>query len=410
MKPHFRQQTADPRLTPVQRIRLHGCKELLSARGLVSAIAHCAAAVLVVAAWAEDLSAQKKGERVRVLAGSAMRAAPGGQVVGVLSRVYEAPVEMVQGSAVRLKLNGFVAENDVRIERNGARGVMGGTGGRSDDGGTLRTGRGEKEPALAALQRGAVVFPGQKASSYFAVNRTVWVDKSRLAKFTGPATEKPAARTPAKEPVAQNAPKPAGAPAPQKPLPAPAQPVAATVQSNGASPSSAQDGRARPQMQTAGAGTLRSAPNGTGLFPIPPGTIVTPLNSDAGWTRVRVEGWVPTADLADLDQKGATGITAADLRADPDGMKGRIVRWTVENLSYQLGDGLRRELNGAPYLLARGPGNERAILYLVIPDSLVTAARALAPLSTVTVTAKVRSGKSEPGGVPILDILELVRR
>lgn len=360
--------------------------------------------------WPANAFAQKKGDRVRVLAGTALRTAPGGQVVGVLSRVYEAPVELVQGSAVRLRLNGFVSEQELRLESGGSRGVVGASSGRSDNGGTLRTGRGEKEPALATLQRGAVVFPGEKSASFVSVNRVIWVDKSRLAKFTGPTVQKPPVRPAATQ---------ANASAPPA-LRSPAQPSApppSALQAGGSTPAAApQNPAARnapapaAPMQTTGASSLRSGPNGSAVLALPAGTTVTPLLSENGWTRVRIDGWVSTAELADMDAKGATGISAADLRADPEGMKGRMVRWTVENLSYQLGDGLRRELNGEPYLLARGPGNERAILYLAVPDSLVERARALAPLSTIDILARVRSGRSQPGGVPILDLVELLRR
>lgn len=346
---------------------------------------------MLTAMAANDAAAQKKGERVRVLAGSAMRTAPGGPVVGVLSRTFEAPVEMVQGSAVRLKIAGFVLEREVRLDGNRQRGVVGPAGGKSETGGTLRTGPSEKEAELATLNRGAVVFSGQKSSAFLSVNRTIWVDKSRLAKFNVPvAAAKPAA--PAPKPVAAE---------PQTPKPAPAQITAPNGRN--ASP-------ALPLMQTGGASALRSGPDGNIVTSLPKGALVTPLAAENGWTRVRVEGWVPTKDLTEATEKALGELSAADLRADPAGTKGRTVRWTVEALSYQLADGLRRELNGEPYLLARGPGKERSILYLAVPDSLVTAAQALAPLSTVTVTARVRSGRSQPGGVPILDLLELTRR
>ena len=137
---------------------------------------------------------------------------------------------------------------------------------------------------------------------------------------------------------------------------------------------------------------------------------MTALATENGWTRVRIEGWVPSRDLVDAGSALADEVSAADLRADAEAMKGRIVHWDVEALSYQLADGLRRELAGAPYLLALGPGKERAILYLAVPDSLIAAARGLAPMSSISVTARVRTGRSQPGGVPILDLLELSRR
>ncbi|MEP6836273.1 MAG: hypothetical protein ABJB74_22985 [Gemmatimonas sp.] len=333
-------------------------------------------------------AAQKKGERVRILAGSVMRTAPGGQVIGVLSRVYEGPVEMVQGGASRLRISGFVSEQSIRLDATRARGVAGAAG-AGDYGGVLRTGPSEKDPALATLQRGAVLFAGQKSSTFLAVNRTIWVDNSRLAKLSAPDSRPPTQGPGALASQPNAAEKPATPPA-AKPT------VSATP--------------ALPPMQIVGGSPLRTAPNGDIVSSLPAGTLVNPLRSENGWTRVAIEGWVSTKDLTDASAKAAGELSAADIRADPSGTKGRIVRWTVEALSFQLGDALRRELNGEPYLLARGPGKERSILYLAVPDSLLGAARALAPLTTMTVTARVRSGKSEPGGVPILDLLELVRR
>jgi hypothetical protein len=345
--------------------------------------------------------AQKKGDKVRVLAGSAMRAAPGGQVVGILSRAFEGPVEMVEGNAVRLRLNGFVSEATVRLEANRSRGVVSGKG---DEGATLRTGPAEKEASLATLMRGAVVFTGAKSGSFLPANRVVWIDKSRLASYSAPA--KTAA---AQKPSPAASTKPA-APKPVAPLPSRVASADSQPQAPKPVPQPNLPPSGLPPMQLMTGSPLRVAPSGDVISTIPSGTVVTPLASENGWTRVRVEGWLPNKDLVDASAKAAGELSAAEVRADPAGTKGRTVRWTVEALSYQTGDDLRRELTGSPYLLARGPGNERAIIYLAVPDSLVATARALAPLTTVTVTAKVRNGRSQPGGVPILDLVELIRR
>jgi hypothetical protein len=77
----------------------------------------------------------------------------------------------------------------------------------------------------------------------------------------------------------------------------------------------------------------------------------------------------------------------------------------------QRADVLRRELaENEPYLIARGPEQESALLYLAIPPSLLDAAGAIAPLTNVVITARVRSGRSAPVGVPILDLISIVRR
>ena len=72
---------------------------------------------------------------------------------------------------------------------------------------------------------------------------------------------------------------------------------------------------------------------------------------------------------------------------------------------------LRRELGeNEPYVIARGPDAESALLYLAIPPSLVDAVAAITPLTGVVITGRVRTGRSSPVGVPILDLVSIVRR
>jgi hypothetical protein len=158
--------------------------------------------------------------------------------------------------------------------------------------------------------------------------------------------------------------------------------------------------------------TLRDAPEGAReLGALAPNALLTPLVRDRGWVKVRVEGWVREDDVLPADTALRATLTAADLRADPKGARGRQVRWDVEFLAFRTADPLRRDLvNGEPYMLARGPGSENALLYLALPPSLVEQARGLPALAPLTVTARVRSGRSEPSGVPVLDVLSLTRR
>ncbi len=109
----------------------------------------------------------------------------------------------------------------------------------------------------------------------------------------------------------------------------------------------------------------------------------------------------------------ATPLTAAALRADPTGTKGKTVQWTVRVFALETADPLRKGLApDEPYLLASGPGNENAVLYVAVPPALLDAARSTASAAPVPVTivATVRTGRSDPVGVPILDAVSLVRR
>jgi hypothetical protein len=136
-----------------------------------------------------------------------------------------------------------------------------------------------------------------------------------------------------------------------------------------------------------------------------PGTPVEALARDHGWVRIRTEGWVRESDLAPSDTAIRTSVSAADLQSTPDKFRGVMLKWTVEYLAYQTADTLRHGLSpGEPYILARGPDLENALVYLAIPPSLVGMVRALTPLTKVTVVARVRDGRSEPAGIPVLDI------
>lgn len=158
--------------------------------------------------------------------------------------------------------------------------------------------------------------------------------------------------------------------------------------------------------------TVRFAPNGDSLGALRPGAVLVPLARDRGWVRVRVEGWVRENELHALDSTVQTRVSAADLRADPEGTRGVLVRWNVQVLSpVQRADPLRRELaENEPYLIARGPDMESALLYLAIPPSLLEAVASIPPLTPTVITARVRTGRSSPVGVPILDLVSIVQR
>jgi hypothetical protein len=141
------------------------------------------------------------------------------------------------------------------------------------------------------------------------------------------------------------------------------------------------------------------------------GSTVEIMARQLGWVRVRADGWIAERDLVSGEQVAPPDVTAADLRADPLGMKGRVVQWDVEVMSLQIADPLRVELaRDEPYLLARGPGEENALLYLTVPATMLADARALPPLAKIRITARIRSGRSEPAGTPILDLLSIAKR
>lgn len=180
----------------------------------------------------------------------------------------------------------------------------------------------------------------------------------------------------------------------------------------GAQVAAAQD--AAPHVATRST-PIRTAPVvGTSATPavgqLAKGAPVDVIGRDRGWVRVRLEGWVRESDVTIADST-LRPLSAADIRSNPAASQGKLVQWDIEAVSLQTADQLRTGMQpGEHYLLALGPGAEKTLVYIAVPDSLLTSAKSLPPLAQVTVTARVRNGRSEPAGVPILDLQSLTRR
>ena len=102
------------------------------------------------------------------------------------------------------------------------------------------------------------------------------------------------------------------------------------------------------------------------------------------------------------------GITAAELRTDPQRYTGQVLRWTLQFISTQQADELRPEIpNGATYILARGPLPERGFVYVVVPEARRAQLETITPLATIQVTARVRTGRTRFLGNPVLDMISL---
>jgi SH3-like domain-containing protein len=242
---------------------------------------------------------------------------------------------------------------------------------------------------LAVLQPGTGLHMLGRQGTWARVRRTAWANTAAMQPraATSSAT---LATSPASPEAGSTTPAPAAAPTPVIQGPA-SRSGNAYVASSGA--------------------RFRDLPVGKALGGLTAGSTVEIIARQNGWVRVRADGWVPEREIVGRDSAAAPDITAADLRADPQGMRGRVVQWEVEVMSMQIADPLRSQLErDEPYLLARGPGAENAILYIAVPQSLLPDARGLAPLARVHITARVRHARSEPAGTPVLDLLSIAKR
>jgi len=254
-------------------------------------------------------------------------------------------------------------------------------------GGTVRVRAGAAGDArvIGALVGGAGVRVLERRGTWSRIRRTGWVPVAALA--TAPAARRP--ETPAASAAAS-----AAAPEVEEEAPRPGTIGAVRAPK-----------RARLRVAPS------EAPDAEAVAELKAGTTMTEVARERGWVKVRVEGWLPETEVVPADSTFTEGVRAVDLRVDATRMRGRVVRWDVQSISLQKADPLRRGLEpDEPYLLALGPSGENVVLYLAVPPALLAEARALPPMADLRITARVRLGRSEPTGAPILDLLTLTRR
>jgi hypothetical protein len=216
------------------------------------------------------------------------------------------------------------------------------------------------------------------------VTRDGWVLRSGLAPIPDVAATRTASPqdSGATQGVLTPGPRPGADSAPIPPLPARAQPARVT--------------------------TLYRAPDGPEAGSLAAETPLRVLSRTGDWARVQVEGWVKGTDLQAAPPGVLVGVSAAELRAEPQRYAGQVLRWTLQFIAVQKADDLRPDIPpGGTYLLARGPLPERGFVYVIVPDSKAAAVAGLAPLATLQVTARVRTGRSRFLGNPVVELIQL---
>lgn len=155
---------------------------------------------------------------------------------------------------------------------------------------------------------------------------------------------------------------------------------------------------------------VQTTPNGDTVAVVQRGAQAEVLGRTGDWIRVRVDGWVygPTAmdSLPDLADTG--DLAPAQLRTNPGRYKGALVRWRVQFISLRRAERARSDFEeGEPFLLARGPAGDAGFVYLAVPEELLAAAESLEPLEFVTVVGRVRTGRSQLLGSPVIDLTDI---
>jgi hypothetical protein len=239
-------------------------------------------------------------------------------------------------------------------------------------------------PIIAKLAEGFLLTKVGENGSWVHVQRAGWVKRSALEPVVVVASSRSAASDTGPSGTGQGELPPGPRPGVDGPAPDPS--------------------RAQPARRT----VVYRAPDGPPAGTVAPSTSLKVLSKSGEWARVQFEGWVKASDLEAAPPGVLVGVSAAELRAEPQRFAGQILRWTVQFIALQQADELRPEMpKGASYFLARGPLPERGFVYVVLPEAKRALVEGLTPLATVQVTARVRAGRSRFLGNPVLDLLSL---
>jgi hypothetical protein len=230
------------------------------------------------------------------------------------------------------------------------------------------------------------------AGRWVHVTRAGWVEKAAVESLAQVASSDPdsAGPTPGPRP---------GAPA------TPGQGPGVGPPDTNSSPSAPVDPS---RVESARRTVLYRAPEGAPTGTLAPSAPLRVLGRSGDWTRVELEGWVKSTDLEIAPPGVLMGITAAELRTDPQRYAGQVLRWTLQYIAAQQADELRPEIpSGSRYFLARGPLPEHGFVYVIVPEAKRPQLESLSPLATIQVTARVRTGRTRFLGNPVLDLISL---
>ena len=333
----------------------------------------CVLALLLVAT---PLAAQGTS---RVLA-TDVRKAPDGTLLAHTTATADFVVTGRKGNWRQVRLRGWVASSLLKRDtRDGFDVVV------TADNVRLRSEPSGKE--LAQLEEGMLLNRLETRGTWTRVERVVWVPAEAV--MTAPKTV--ASKSPAPEQAQAYQQAPSGGP----------------VSTSSAPPKDAPQEQGRPMAAVRNTALLAS-PDAGQSGTLRAGAPVRVLSSAGPWSRVQLEGWVRTDDLVASDTV-AQGVTAAEVRADPDRYVGKEVEWRVQYISTASADELRPEMPpGQPYMLARGPLPEPGFVYVMLSRDDSTRVAALPALAELTIRAKVRAAKSRFLSTPVVELVSII--
>lgn len=364
-------------------------------------------------------------ERTELAREATLRRSAAGAVVATLLRGAEVTPAAARGEWTRVTLEGWIFARSVgRTRREGydlAVTAAGGENLRATPNGRV----------VARLRQGMLLDRLESRGDWIRVRRSGWIIRRALAgpppvetgavarASPAPAEPAPAGRTaPAK---AKAAPKPKAAAerkaAPESeagagPTPeagAPQGPAGATAQPPGAGASGAGTGPAPSRVEVSRATSLRATPGGDSIGSLLPGATAEVLGRAGDWARVQLEAWIPETDVGPARDGALVGVSAAEVRANPERYLGKVVEWRLQFIAIQTADELRSELpQGQPFLLTRGPLPEPGFVYVIIPRDRVAEFQGLAPLQELVLRVTLKAARTKYLATPVVELASVV--
>jgi hypothetical protein len=163
------------------------------------------------------------------------------------------------------------------------------------------------------------------------------------------------------------------------------------------------------RVEVAHTAPLAVAPEGGRAGTLEPGTNARVVGRAGDWVRVRFEGWMREADLKPSTEGALVGVSAAEVRAEPQRFVGQTVEWRVQLIAIQTADELRSELPaGQPFLLTRGPLPEPGFVYVILPREQAAAFQNLPPLQELVLRVTIKAPRTRYLATPVVELAGVV--
>ncbi|MEO8029252.1 MAG: hypothetical protein ABI765_00315 [Gemmatimonadota bacterium] len=295
-------------------------------------------------------------DRVRTTAESPLTKDPGDQPLGTLSRGVDLVLGQRQGEWVAITLDGWIFTSSVApTDRDGYDMI---TTRRPTE--NLRTVA--KGPLLARLQNGVLLKKLETKGGWTHVQRSAWI-QARVVGGGGDSTAVAAVDT------------------------------------------SVLSGH---RVEVPRGTRLLQAAEGPLVATLAPGARAKVISRSGDWLHVQIDGWVRDSTIKLNDSNVLTGVSLAELRAEPAKYVGQTVEWRVQFLAVQKADELRPEMPaGATYLLTRGPLPEPGFIYVIVAADKVAQFTALPALQELLLRVVIKAAQTRYLANPVVELVSV---